>query len=185
LLGQPGGVHHDESAQLGQHVRRQELQQVLRVAGGVDDQHALAVRRAAEEVDGFNNGLFDQHHPVGMGVLVDEAVQDRGVGEPGVPADQAVGPVRVVDVVADVLRVVAQLAGRGGDAGRDVARLFIHDDPAGPDGELVMHGALASRIVYRRQDTVIVTRRPGASRVRETPGRVKELRRGELPCTLR
>src|SRR6202035_5583399 len=106
-----------------------------------------------------------QHDPVRVRVLVHEAVQDRGVREPRVSADQAVGPVRVVHVVADVLRVVAQLAGGGGDAGGDVARLFIHDDPAGPDGELMMHGHSPSRIVYRGQDTVIVRRRPAASRV--------------------
>jgi hypothetical protein len=170
LLGQPGGVHDHELAQLGQHVRGQELQQVLRIARGVDDQNALAVRRAAEEVDRLDDRFLDQHDPVRVRVLVHEAIEDRGVGEPRVPADQAVGPVRVVDVVADVLRVIAQLAGGGGDAGRDVARLFIHDDPAGPDSELVMHGALAFRIVYRRQDTVIVRRRrSGASRVREAP----------------
>jgi hypothetical protein len=173
LLGQPGGVHHHELAQLGHHVRGQEPQQVLRVAGGVDDQHALAVRRAAEEVDGLDYGLFDQHYPVRVGVLVHEAVEDRGVGEPGVAADQAVGSVRVVDVVADVLRVVAQLTGGGGDAGRDVAALFIHDDPAGPDSELVIHGRARFRIVYRRQDTVIVRRSFGPSRARETPEQLK------------
>jgi hypothetical protein len=91
-------------------------------------------------------------------VLVDEPVEDRLVGEPRVPADQAVGSVRVVDVVAHVLGVVAELAGGGGDAGGDVARLFVHDDPAGPDSELVMHGGLASRTVYCRQDAVIVRR---------------------------
>jgi hypothetical protein len=169
LLGQPGGVHHDEPAQLGQHVLRQELQQVLRIAGGVDDEHTLAVRCAAEEVDRLDDRLLDQHHPVRVRVLVHEAVEDRVIGEPRVPADQAVGPVGVVDVVTDVLRVVAQLPGGGGDAGGDVARLLVHDDPAGPDGELVVHGALASRIVYRRQDTVIVRRRFGASRMRGTP----------------
>src|SRR5208282_2686232 len=59
---------------------------------------------------------------------------------PGVPAYQAVGAVRVVDVVADVLGVVAEPSGGRSDAGGDVTRLLVHDDPAGPDSELVMHG---------------------------------------------
>jgi hypothetical protein len=140
LLGEPASVDHDELAQLGQHVPGEELQQVPGVAGGVDDQHPLAVAGPAEEVDGLEDRLLDQHHPVRVRVLVDEPVQDRLVGEPGIPADQAVGPVRVVDVVADVLRVVAEPAGGGGDAGGDVTRLLVHDDPAGPDSELVVHG---------------------------------------------
>jgi hypothetical protein len=121
-------------------VHGQEPQQVLGVAGGVDDQHSLAIVGAAEEVDRLDDRLLDQHHPVRVRVLVDEAVEDRLVGDPGVPADQAVGAVRVVDVVADVLRVVAELACGGGDAAGDVARLLVHDDPAGPDSELVIHG---------------------------------------------
>jgi hypothetical protein len=60
--------------------------------------------------------------------------------------------------------VVAERTGGGGDAGGDVTRLLVHDDPPGPDSELVMHGALASKIVYRRRDSVIVRRRPGPSR---------------------
>jgi len=185
LLGEPGRVDHDQPGQFGQHVLRQEPQQVPGVPGGVDDQHAAGGRGAAEEVDRLDDRFLDQHHPVRVRVLVHETVEDRGVGEPGIPADQAVGPVRVVDVVADVLRVVAQLPGGGGDAGGDVARLLVHDDPAGPDGELVMHGALASRIVYRRQDTVIVTRLHDASRVPDAPFIFKRPRGGELPFTLR
>jgi hypothetical protein len=140
LLGEPGRVDHDELVQLGQHVLGQELQQVLGVPGGVDDQHACCRARAVEEVDRLDDRFLDQHHPVGVGVLVDEPVEDRFVGEPGVPAYQAVGAVRVVDVVADVLGVVAELSGCSGDAGGDVTRLLVHDDPAGPDSELVMHG---------------------------------------------
>ena len=144
LLGEPGRVDHDQLVQLGQHVPGQELQQVRRVPGGVDDQHSLRGRRFLEEVDRLDDRLLDQHHPVRVRVLVDEPVQDRLVGEPRVPAHQAVSAVRVVDVVADVLGVVAERAGDGGDAGGDVARLLVHDDPAGPDRELVMHGVLAS-----------------------------------------
>jgi len=72
LLGQPGRVDHDQLAQLGQHVLRQELQQVPGVPGGVDDQHAAARRGAAEEVDRLDDRFLDQHHPVGIRVLVDE-----------------------------------------------------------------------------------------------------------------
>jgi hypothetical protein len=144
LLGEPGRVDHDQLVQPGQHGFGQELQQVRRVPGGVDDQHACGRRRAAEEVDRLDDRLLDQHDPVGVRVLVDEPVQDGLVGEPGVPAHQAVGAIGVVDVVAHVLGVVAELAGGGGDAGGDVTRLLVHDDPAGPDSELVMHGALAS-----------------------------------------
>lgn len=140
LLGQSASVHHDQLVQLGQHVLGQELQQVLGVAGGVDDQHAPGGRRAAEEVDRLDDRFLDQHHPVGARVLIDEPVEDRLVGEPGVPAYQAVGAVRVVDVVADVLGVVAEPSGGRSDAGGDVTRLLVHDDPAGPDSELVMHG---------------------------------------------
>jgi hypothetical protein len=102
--------------------------------------------------------FVDQYHPVGVRVLVDEPVEDRLVSEPRVPPDQAVGAVQVVDVVAHVLGVVAEPAGGGGDVGRDVARLLVHNDPAGPDSELVMHGALPSGIVYSRRDAVIVRR---------------------------
>jgi hypothetical protein len=140
LLGEPGRVHHHELVQLGQHVLGQELQQVLGVPGGVDDQHARCRARAVEEVDRLDDRFLDQHHPVGVRVLVDEPVEDRLVGEPRVPAHQAVGAVRVVDVVADVLGVVAEFPGGRSDAGRDVTRLLVHDDPAGPDSELVMHG---------------------------------------------
>ena len=140
LLGEPGRVDHDQLGQFGQHVLRQELQQVPGVPGGVDDQHAPGGRGAAEEVDRLDDRLLDQDDPVGVRVLVDEPVEDRLVGEPGVPAHQAVGPVRVVDVVADVLGVVAEPSGGGGDAGGDVARLLVHDDPSGPDSELVVHG---------------------------------------------
>ena len=140
LLGEPGRVNHHELVQLGQHLPGQELQQVPGVPGGVDDQHSLAVVRAPEEVDRLDDRLLDQHHPVRVRVLVDEPVEDRLVGEPRVLADQAVGAVRVVDVVADVLGVVAERAGSGSDAGGDVTRLLVHDDPAGPDSELVMHG---------------------------------------------
>jgi hypothetical protein len=170
LLGEPGRVDYDQLAELGQHGLGQELQQVLGVPGGVDDQHARGRRRAAEEVDRLDDGFLDQHDPVGIRVLVDEPVEDRLVGEPGVPAHQAVGAVRVVDVVAHVLGVVAEPAGGGGDAGGDVTRFLVHDDPAGPDSELVMHGALASKplghFVYRRQDTVIVRRRHPPSKPR-------------------
>jgi hypothetical protein len=140
LLGQPGRVDHDQLAELGQHVFGQELQQVLGIPGGVDDQHAAGRRRAAEEVDRLDDRFLDQHDPVGVRVLIDEPVQDRFVGEPRVPAHQTVGAVRVVNVVAHVLGVVAELAGGGSDAGGDVTRLLVHDDPAGPDSELVMHG---------------------------------------------
>ncbi len=140
LLGQPGRVDHDELVQLGQHVLGQELQQVLGIPGGVDHQHALRRVGAVEEVDRLDDRFLDQHDPVGVRVLVDEPVQDGLVGESRVPAHQAVGAVRVVDVVADVLGVVAELAGGGSDAGGDVTRLLVHDDPAGPDGELMMHG---------------------------------------------
>jgi hypothetical protein len=140
LLGESASVDHHELVQLGQHVLGQELQQVLRIPGRVDDQHAPGGRRAAEEVDRLDDRLLDQHHPVGVRVLVDEPVEDGFVGEPGVPAHQAVGAVRVVDIVADVLGVVAELSGGRGDAGGDVTRLLVHDDPTGPDSELVMHG---------------------------------------------
>jgi len=144
LLGEPASVDHDQLVQLGQHGPGQELQQVRRVPGRVDDQHAAGRGSAAEEVDPLDDRFLDQHHPVGVRVLVDEPVEDGLAGEPGVPAHQAVGAVRVVDVVAHVLGVVAEVAGGGGDAGGDVTRLLVHDDPAGPDSELVMHGALAS-----------------------------------------
>ncbi len=174
LLGQPASVDHDELVQLGQHVLGQELQQVLGVAGGVDDQYALGRVGPVEEVDRLDDRFLDQHHPVGVRVLIDEPVEDRLVGEPGVLAHQAVGAVRVVDVVTDVLGVVAEFSGGRSDAGGDVTRLLVHDDPAGPDSELVMHGCARFRaepidhFVYRRQDTVIVRRRPVPSRA-ESP----------------
>src|SRR5205807_6021449 len=130
----------------------QELQQVLRVTLGVDHQDAAALGRAAEEVDRLDDRFLDQHYPVRARVLVHEPVHDRRIAEPRVPADQAVRPVRIVYVVADVVGVEAEGAGRGRYAGGDVARLLVHDDSAGPDREFVVHRPLP-RIVYRRQDT--------------------------------
>ena len=167
LLGQPGRVDHDELVQLGQHVLGQELQQVLRVAGGVDDQHAPGGRRAAEEVHRLDDRFLDQHHLVGVRVLVDEPVEDRLVGEPGVLAHQAVGAVWVVDVVADVLGVVAEPSGGRGDAGGDVTRLLVHDDPAGPDSELVIHGRARFRDCIPSAGYLMVRRRYRLSKGRK------------------
>ena len=141
LLGQADRVHDHELGQLGLHRVGQELQQVLGFARGVDDQHPGTVGRAAEEVDRLDDRLLDEDDPVGTGVLVHEPVHDGGVTEPGVPADEAVGPVRVVYVVADVVGVEAERAGRGRDARGDVTRFLVHDDAAGPDRELVIHVA--------------------------------------------
>ena len=83
--------------------------------------------------------LLHEDDPVGPGILVHEAVHDGGVTEPRVPADQAVGPVRVVYIVADVVGEQAECAGRGRDARGDITGLLVHDDAAGPDRELVIH----------------------------------------------
>src|SRR5262249_55450498 len=122
------------------HLVRQEFQQVVGVAHRVDDDHAAALGGAAQEVDRFDDRLFDQDYPVRVRVLIDEAVDDGGVAKPRVPADQAVRPVRVVDIVADVVGVIAEGARGGRYAGGDVARLLVHDDAAGPNRELVVHG---------------------------------------------
>ena len=152
LLGEADRVHHDELGQLGLHLVGQELQQVLRVALGVDHEDAAALGRAAQEVDRLDDRFLDQHDPVRARVLVNEPVHDRRVAEPRVPADQAVRPVRVVYVVTDVVGVEAEGASGRRDARGDVARLLVHDDSAGPDREFVVHRPLP-QIVYRRQDT--------------------------------
>jgi hypothetical protein len=139
LLGQGDGVDHHQLAQLGEHRLGQEAQQVLGVTGGVDHQHALPVGGAPEEVDPLDERLLDQDDPVGVGVLVHEAVDDGLVTEPRVLADEAVGAVGVVDVVADVVREEAGVAGGGGHAVDDVPGFLVHDDAAGPDRDLVVH----------------------------------------------
>ena len=169
LLGQADRVHDDEPGQLGPHRAGQELQQVLGITGRVDDQDPGAVGGAAEEVDRLDDRLFDEHNPVGAGILVHEAVHDRGVAEPGVAADQAVGAVRVVYVVADVVGVEAEFPGRGRDTRGDVTRLLVHDDAARPHRELVIHSALPS-IVYRRQDTDMLRLGPGCVKGYGPPG---------------
>ena len=47
----------------------------------------------------------------------------------------AVGAIGIVDVVFHRLRILALLAGGGGDGVDDVAAFFVHDDAARPNGE--------------------------------------------------
>jgi len=109
------------------------------------DQDPGTVGRAAEEVDRLEDRLLDEDDPVGAGILVHEAVHDRGVTEPRVAADQAVGAVRVVYVVADVVGVEAEHAGRAAAMHEETSRASLSMiDAAGPDRKLVIHGVPSS-----------------------------------------
>src|SRR5207245_1961617 len=69
-------------------------------------------------------------------VLVGERVFDLALAEAAILAGRRVRAVGIVDVVFHRLRELPLEPSCGGDRIDDVAAFFVHDDPAGPHGQL-------------------------------------------------